>query len=85
MHHSEAGDTIAGVLDEPQQGEHIFDVRGVEKLQTAELDERDIATGEFDLKRAAMRRRAEEHRLLFEEGSFLAVFEDALDDIITET
>lgn len=56
-------------------------MRGVEKFQAAELHEWDVATGEFDLQRAAVRGRAEEHRLLLEERAFLAVFENAFDDV----
>ena len=56
-------------------------MRGVKKLQAAELHERDVATGEFDLQRPAVRGGAEEHCLLFEESTFLAVFENALDDV----
>ncbi|MBA7644772.1 hypothetical protein ES703_52518 [subsurface metagenome] len=56
-------------------------MRGVEKLQAAELHERDVATGEFDLQRPAVRGRTEKHRLLFEESPFLAGFENALDDV----
>lgn len=81
MHDPEAGDPIAWILHEPQQGEHVLDVRGVKKLQTAELHERDVMTGELDLQRPAMRGRPEKHCLLFEEGPFLAVFENALDDV----
>src|SRR5229473_7146850 len=82
MHHAEASDPIAGILDEPQQGEHVLDMRGVKKLETAELHEWDVATGEFDLERPAVRGGAEKHRLLLEESTFLAVFENALDDVV---
>jgi len=56
-------------------------MRGVKKLQTAELHERDVTTGEFDLQRPAVRGGAEEHRLLFEKRPFLAVFENAFNDV----
>jgi hypothetical protein len=81
VHHAEAGDTIAGVLDEPQQREHVLDVCGVKKLETAELHERDVATGKLYLQRSAVRGRPEKDRLLFEESTFLAGFENALDDL----
>jgi hypothetical protein len=48
MHYAEPGDPIAGILNEPQQCKQVLDVRGVKKLQAAELHERDVATGEFD-------------------------------------
>jgi hypothetical protein len=57
-------------------------VRGIEKLQTAELHERNVAAGEFDFQRTAMRGRSEEHRLLLEQGSFLAGFEDPVDNVV---
>ena len=56
-------------------------MRGVEKLQAAEFDERDVAARQLDLQRPAMRGGAEEHRLLLEKGSFLAGFENALDNV----
>src|SRR4029077_9726505 len=54
VQHAETGDAIARIFHEPQQREHVLDVRGVQKLQTAVLHERDVATGEFDLQRSAM-------------------------------
>ena len=75
------GDTVARILYEPQQSKDVFDMGGVKKLQAAELHEGDIATGELDFERSTMGGRAEEHRLLFKEGSFLAGFEDPLDDV----
>jgi hypothetical protein len=56
-------------------------VRGVEEFETAEFHERDVATGKFDLQRSAVRGGAEEYRLLLEDGPFLAVLEDLLDDV----
>ena len=37
MHHAESGNPVAGIFDEPQQREQVLDVRGVKKLQAAEL------------------------------------------------
>src|ERR1041384_7593509 len=44
QHDAKAGHTVAWVLDEAQQREHILDVRGIEKLQSAEFHERDVVT-----------------------------------------
>src|SRR5258707_1014818 len=81
VHHAEAGDAIARIFDKAQQRQHVLDVRGVEKLQAAELDEWDVAAGEFDFQRPAMRGRTEEHHLLLKEGPFLAGLEDPLYDV----
>src|ERR1700756_2113558 len=81
MHHAESSDPIAWVLHEPQQCEYVLDVRGVKKLQAAELHEWNVAARELDLQRPAVRRGAEEHRLLLEEGPFLSAFEDTLDNV----
>ena len=80
MQQPEAGDAVARILDEPQQRQHVLDVRGVEELQAAELHERDVAPGQFDLQRAAVARRPEQHRLLLQQRAGFAVLEDALDD-----
>jgi hypothetical protein len=81
VQYAEASDTVAWILDEPQQCKHVLDVRRVEEFETAEFHERDIAAGEFDFQRSAVRGRAEEYSLLLEEGSFLAVLENPLDDV----
>jgi hypothetical protein len=81
VHDAETGDAVAGILDEPQQREHVLHVRSVEELKSAEFHERDIPPGEPDLERSAVRGRAEQDGLLLEQRSFLAVFEDALDDV----
>ena len=47
----------------------------VEKFQAAELHERDIAPGQFNLQRAAVVRRPEQHRLLIQGNARFQVFE----------
>ena len=74
-------DAVARVLDEAQHRQQILDVGGVEEFEPAELDERDVAPGQLDLERAAVVRRAEQHRLLLQPGAGLAVLEDALGDV----
>ena len=68
LQHAEAGDAVARVLDEAQQRQQILDVRGVEELQAAELDEGDVAAGQLDLERSAMVRGPEQDRLLLQRG-----------------
>ena len=81
MQDTEASDPIARVLDEAQQRQHVLDVRGIQKFQPAEFHERNVAAGQFDLERAAVRGGAEQHGLLLEQRSFLAVGQHALDDV----
>src|ERR1700738_4479681 len=57
MQQPEAGNAVTRIFDKPQQRQHVLDVRGIKKLQAAELHERDIATGQFDFKRAPVARR----------------------------
>ena len=56
-------------------------MRSVEKLQAAEFHERDVSTGQFDFQWSTVRGRAEENRLVLEEGAFLTAFEDLLNDV----
>ena len=55
-------------------------MRGLEELQPAELHERDVAPRELDLERPRVVRGAEQHRLLAQLHSGLAIRQDALDD-----
>ena len=50
-------------------------------FEPAELHERDIAAGQFDLQRAAMAGGAEQHRLLLQQRAALAILQDPLDDV----
>ena len=67
MQQTEAGDTVARILDEPLQCQHVLDVGGVEILQSAELHERDVPARELDFKRPAVAGCPEQNGLLFEE------------------
>src|ERR1700688_4123448 len=80
MQKSESRDPVARIFDETQQRQHVLDVGGVEKLQSAKLHERDVPARQFDFERAAVAGRAEQHGLLLEERTALAVLQDALDD-----
>src|SRR5690349_1288084 len=69
----ETRDPVAWVLGEAQQGEQIFDMRGVEELQPTEFHERDVPPGQLDLQRTAVVRRPEENRLLLQGKAKLPV------------
>jgi hypothetical protein len=55
-------------------------VGGIEKLEPAEFDERNVAAGKFDFERTAVARCPEQHRLLLQQHAGFAVLKDALDD-----
>src|SRR5580698_9306860 len=55
-------------------------MRGVQELEPTKFDKWNIPTGQLDLNRTAMARSSEQDRLLFQHGSRLSVFQDALDD-----
>ena len=80
MQQTEPGDAVARIFDEPQQRQHVLDVGGVEKLQSAEFHERDVPARQFDFERTAVAGCPEQHGLLFEERAGLAVLQDAFDD-----
>ncbi len=54
---------------------------GVEKFQPAEFHEGNVAAGQLDLQRTAVGRGAEQHGLLLQQRSFLAIFKHAFDDV----
>jgi len=68
-------------FDKAQQCQHVFHVRRVEKLQSAEFHERDVATRQFDLKRSAVVRCAKQDRLLFEPHSLFAIIQHAFNNV----
>jgi hypothetical protein len=80
MQQTEAGDPVPRVLDEPQQGQHVLDVGGVEELQSAEFHEWDVPARQFDFERTAVARCAEQNGLFFEDRAGLAVLQYAFDD-----
>ena len=79
LEHAKARDAVARILGPAQHRQHILDVRGLEELQAAELDERNVAPSEFDLELPRVVRGAEQHRLLAQFHARLAVRQDALD------
>src|SRR5262249_27213927 len=81
LDHAESRDAVAWVFSPAQEREHVFDVRGLKKLQTAELHEWNVTPSQLHLKRPAVMRGAEQNSLRFECGAGLAVFQDLLDDV----
>ena len=67
------GHPAARVFGPAQHRHHVFHVRRFEKLQTAELDERNVATRQLELECGAVVRGAKEHRLALECDALLAV------------
>ena len=80
MRDAEAGDAVARVRRETQQRQRVLDVRRVEKLQAAELDERNVAPRQLQLQRRRVVRGAEQHRLRFQAVAGFAVFQHAQRD-----
>ena len=76
---AEAGDAVARVLGPAQQREHVLDVGGLEEPEPAVLHEGNIAPGQLQLQARAVRRGAEQHRLLLELEPFLAARQHAVD------
>ena len=72
---------IARVLREAQHRQHVLDVSAIEKFQAAELDERNVAPGELDLKVAAVTGRPEKNRLLLQDRAPFPVLQHALNDV----
>src|SRR5262249_32700199 len=72
---------ITQVLRPTQEREDILDMRRFEELQAAVLYERNIASGQFDLERAAVVRGAEQHRLLFQRNSSFTMLQHTLGDV----
>ena len=82
LQHAEAGDAVARVFGEAQHRQHVLDMGGVEELQAAELDERDVAARQLDLQRPAVMRGAEQHGLRLERGAGLALLQHRLADVV---
>src|ERR1700722_19823234 len=80
MQQPKSRDAVSRILDEAQQRQHVFDVCGVEKLQSTEFDERDVPARQLDFERPAVTGCPEQNCLLFEEGAGLPVLQDAFHD-----
>ena len=80
-HHAAEGGLVARVEREFQERRDIFDVRLLEKAQSARHLERDSATGQFELDFHRMKMRAVEHSHLAELETLTVQFEDLLRDV----
>jgi hypothetical protein len=76
---AEARHTVAQVLRPAQYRQHVLHVRCFEKLQPAELHERNVPARQFDLQPHAVMRSAEQHRLRLQLDAALAPREDLFD------
>ena len=74
---AKARDPVARIFGEAHERDRVLDMRGVEKLQAAEFDERHVAAGELELERGAVVGGAKQHRLRFERSARLAIGEHA--------
>ena len=80
LQRAQSGALAVRVGGEAQHREHVLDVRRVEELQAAVLDERDVAPRQLELERVAVLAAAKEHRLALQREPRLAQREDALGD-----
>ncbi|MHC2462541.1 hypothetical protein ACVIHD_001553 [Bradyrhizobium embrapense] len=55
MQDAKAGDPVARICGEAQQCQHVLDVRSVKEFEAAEFHERNVAAGQLDLQRSAVR------------------------------
>ena len=74
------GALAARVGGEAQHREHVLDVRRLEELQAAVLDEGDVAPRQLELERGAVLGRAEQHRLALQHEPGLAQREGPVGD-----
>src|SRR5437868_7426537 len=80
MHQPVGGNTIARVLGETQQRQYIFNMSGIEKLQTTKFDKRDVAAGQLEFQRSAMARCPEQYGLLLQQRARFPVFQNTFDN-----
>ena len=78
--HAVPGDGVARVLDHAQVRQHVLDVRRLDELEAAALDERDVGARQLELEIEGVEARAEEHGDLRQRHALLAQLEDALAD-----
>ena len=80
LHDAEPGDAVGRVLRPAQHSQHVLDVGRLHELETAELDEGNVAAGQLDFQHGAVMRGAEQDGLLFERGAILAIAQHGFDD-----
>src|SRR6516165_7645788 len=66
LDHAESRDAVTRVFSPAQEREHVFDVRGLKKLQAAELHEWNVAPSQFPLQPDAVGGGAQQNRMRFE-------------------
>ncbi len=74
------GQSVGGVVQDAKQGMQVLDVGALEELQAAELDERDVTSGQFEFEVVGMRPGSVEHRLVPEVHPSLTGVEDGVAD-----
>jgi hypothetical protein len=82
LHQAEARDLVEGVLHETQHCQDVFDMCGIQELQSTKLDEGNVPARQLNLQCGAVMRRAEKHHLLLPCRCSLAIRQDALDNIL---
>ncbi len=73
-------DGVARVGEDAQVRERVLDVRGLDELEPAALDERDVVAGQLELEVEGVEAGAKEHRDLGQRHALLAQLENALAD-----
>jgi hypothetical protein len=78
LQHAEPGDPVARVLRKAQDRDQVLDVRRLQELQAADLDEGDVAPGQLDLQLLT-------RRLELEAPGVSKSILEGLDEILTVT
>ena len=77
---AKTGQPAARVLHPAQHRQQVLHMRGLEKLQATELDERDVAPGQFEFQRGAVVAGAEQHRLALQREAAFAILQHGVGD-----
>ncbi len=72
---------VTRVLGKAQSRQHVLHMGAIEEFQAAELDEGNVAAGQFHFQRTGMVRGAKQHGLLLQQHAGFAVLEDFFHDI----
>src|SRR6516162_113469 len=80
---AEPCDSIARVLGPTQERQHILDMGGLKEFQPTELDERNVAPGQFHLEWPAVMRGAEQDCLYLQRQPGFTVFQNLLDHVVS--
>ena len=77
----EARDAVARIFGPAQERQHVLDVGGFQKFQSAEFDKRDVAAGQLHFQLARVVRGAEQDGLRFQLKPLFTAFQHFLDDV----